>query len=65
MNRYNFRTVIAMNILYSKLHTTPFVYGKIYFGVLHMHDIGDTRSDTPWDSNPQHLPVGALKSLQI
>ena len=54
-----------MNIQFSKLHTTPLIYGKKYFGVLYMHGIDDTKSDTPWDSNPQHLPVGAIKSHQI
>ena len=28
LNRNNFQTVIAINILFSELHTTPFFYGK-------------------------------------
>ena len=31
--RYNFRTVNAINVLFSTLHTTPFRYGKILLGV--------------------------------
>ena len=35
LNRYNFRTVHAIDFLFSPLHTTPFFYGKILFEVLH------------------------------
>ena len=35
VNRYNFPTVNAIDFLLSKLHTTPFHYGKPYFGALH------------------------------
>ena len=35
LNRNNFRTVKAINFLLSTLHTTPFLYDKIHFGVLH------------------------------
>ena len=35
VNRYNFPTVNAINFLFSTLHTTPFHYGKTYFGALH------------------------------
>ena len=34
LNCYNFGTVIAIDFLFSKLHITPFLYGKIDFGVL-------------------------------
>ena len=35
VNRYNFPTVNAIDFLFSTLHTTPFHYGKTYFGALH------------------------------
>ena len=31
---YNFQTVKAIDFLFSTLHTTPFLYGEIRFGVL-------------------------------
>ena len=34
LNRYNFQTVKAIDFLFSTLHTTPFLYGEIRFGVL-------------------------------
>ena len=34
LNRYNFQTVKAIDFLFSTLHTTPFLYGEICFGVL-------------------------------
>ena len=33
---YNFRRVNAIVFLFSALHTTPFLYGKIHFGILNM-----------------------------
>ena len=35
VNRYNFPTVKAIDLLFSTLHTTPFHYGETYFGALH------------------------------
>ena len=35
VNRYNFPTVNAIDFLFATLHTTPFHYGKTYFGALH------------------------------
>ena len=35
LNRYNFGTVNAIDFLFSTLHTTPFLYGKIDFGILY------------------------------
>ena len=35
LNRYNFQTVKAIDFLFSTLHTKPFLYGEIRFGVLH------------------------------
>ena len=32
LNRNNFRTIKAINFLFSTLHTTPFLYGKIHLG---------------------------------
>ena len=62
LNRYNFPTVNAIALLFSTLHTTPFHYGKTYFGVLHQLLTDATRSDTPWGSKPPPLQVGAFKS---
>ena len=38
LNHYNFRTVKAIDFLFSSLNTTSyaFLYGKIHFGVLHL-----------------------------
>ena len=51
LNRNNFRTIKAINVLFSTLHTTPFLYGKIHFGVLHLLRARITTSDTPPGSN--------------
>ena len=34
LNHYNFQTVKAIDFLFSTLHTTPFLYDEICFGVL-------------------------------
>ena len=52
LNRYNFRTVHAIDFLFSTLHTTPFLYGKILFGVLHLLRVCIATSDTPQGMNP-------------
>ena len=52
LNRYNFRTVHAINILFSTLHTTPFLYGRTCFGVLHLLLASIATFDTPPGSNP-------------
>ena len=52
LNRYNFRTVHAIDFLFSPLHTTPFLYGKILFGVLHLLRARIATSDTPQSMNP-------------
>ena len=52
LNRYNFRTVHAIDFLFSTLHTTPFLYGKIPFGVLHLLHACIATSDTPQGMNP-------------
>ena len=36
-NHYIFLTVYDIDFLFSALHTTPFLYVKLYFGVLHKH----------------------------
>ena len=64
LNCNNFQTVMATNILFSALHTTPFFYGKLYFRLLHMHSDDDTRSNTPWGSKPPYLPPSG-RSFQI
>ena len=46
LNRYNFQTVKAIDFLFSTLHTTPFLYGEIRFGVL------QCIINTPLGSNP-------------
>ena len=35
LNRYSFRTVNAIDFLFSSLHNTPFLYVDLYFRVLH------------------------------
>ena len=52
LNRYNFRTVHAIDFLFSTLHTTPFLYGKILLGVLHLLRACIATSDTPQGMNP-------------
>ena len=52
LNRYNFRTVHAIDFLFSTLHTTPFLYGKTLFGVLHLLHACIATSDTPQGMNP-------------
>ena len=64
LNRYNFRTVKAINVLFSTHHSTPFLYVKIYFSVLHQHSADVSGSDTPWGSKPPHLRVGEFKSFK-
>ena len=49
---YNFRTVNATNFLFSTLHTAPFLYGKIHFGILHLLRVSIATFDTPLGSNP-------------
>ena len=50
--RYNFRTGNAINVLFSTLHTTPFLYGKILVGVLHLLRAFIAMSNTPQGMNP-------------
>ena len=52
LNRYIFRTVNAINFLFSALYTTPFPYDKIHFGVLHLLRASIATFDTPPGSNP-------------
>ena len=51
LNRNNFRMIKAINFLFSTLHTTPFLYGRIHFGVLHLLCAKIATSDTPPGSN--------------
>ena len=44
--------VKAIDFLLSTLHTTPFLYSKIHFGVLHLLRASIATSDTPLGSNP-------------
>ena len=62
---YNFRTVNAINFLFSTLYTAPFLYGKIHFGVLLLFRVSIATFDTPLGSNPPLLSVGVINSLQI
>ena len=52
LNCYIFLTVNAINFLFSTLHTTPFPYGIIHFGVLHLLRASIATFDTPSGSNP-------------
>ena len=63
--RYNFRTVNAIDFLFSTLHSTPFLYVYLYFRVLHKLRADVTRPDYPWGSKLPHLQVGASNSFQI
>ena len=47
LNCCNFRTVNAINFLSSTLHTTPFLNGRVYFGILKMLHASIAMSDTP------------------
>ena len=51
LNCYNFLTVKAINFLFSLLHTTPFIYGKVHFGVLNMLRASIATSDITRGSN--------------
>ena len=57
LNRYNFRTVNAIDFLFSSLH--------LYFRVLHKLHADVMRPDYPWGSKLPHLQVGASNSFQI
>ena len=50
--RYIFKRVCTIDFLFSALHTTPFFYAKIYFGVLHLLRARIATSDTTPGSNP-------------
>ena len=65
LNRYNFRTVNAIDFLFSTLHNTPFLYVNRYFGVLHELCVDVMRPDYPWGSKLPLLQVGASNSFQI
>ena len=52
LNRYNFGTVNAIEFLFSPLHTTPVLYGKIDFGVLDRLSASVATSDTPLVQTP-------------
>ena len=65
LNRYNFRTVNAIDVLFSTLHSTPFPYVDLYFCVLHKLHAYVMRPDYPWGSKLPHLQVGASNSFQI
>ena len=47
LNCYNFRTIKAINVLFSALYTTSFVYGKVHFGVLNMLHASIATSNAP------------------
>ena len=57
LSRYNFRTVNAIDFLFSSLH--------LYFRVLHKLHSDVMRPDYPWGSKLPHLQVGASNSFQI
>ena len=52
LNSDNFPTVKAIDILYSTLHTTSFLYCKEHFGVLHLLRASIAMFDTPPGSIP-------------
>ena len=63
-NRYIFRNINAIGFLFLTQHTTPLLYVKIHFGVLHVRSTDVTRSDTLYGSKRPHLQVGVSKSVQ-
>ena len=65
LNRYTFRTVNAIDVLFSTLHSTPFLYVDLHFHVLHKFRADVMRPDYPWGSKLPHLQVGASNSFQI
>ena len=65
LNRYNFRTVHAIDFLFSTLHGTPLQYVDLYFRVLHKLRADVMRPDYPLGSKLPHLQVGASNSFQI
>ena len=65
LNRYNFRTINAIDFLFSTLHSTPFLYVDLYFRVLHKLRANVMRPDYPWGLKLPHLQVGASNSFQI
>ena len=65
LNSDNFPTVKAIDILFSTLHTTSFLYCKVHFEVLHLLRASIAMFDTPPGSIPPKLSVGVIKSLQI
>ena len=60
-----FRNINVIRFLFLTQSTTPFLYEKIHFGVLHMRGTNVTMSDTPQRSKWPYLQVGAPKSVQI
>ena len=65
LNRYTFRA-IDFEFLFLKLRTSPFLYVKLYFGVLHKHSADVMSSDTHWFQNLHILiQMGAFESLKI
>ena len=54
----------AIGFLFLTQHTTPLLYVKIHFGVLHIRGTDVSRSDTPLGSKRPHLQVGVSKSVQ-
>ena len=54
-----FQTVNTMNVIFATLHTTLFLYVKMYL-VTYNADIMTSKG-----SKPLHLQVGAFKSFQI
>ena len=61
-NRYIFRTVNAIDFLFS-YHTISLC--ELYFCALHKHSADVMRSNIQWGSILPHLQVGAFKLLQI
>ena len=51
LDHYNFPTANAIDFLVKILHTTPFLYGKVHLGVLHLLHGSIATSDIPPGSN--------------
>ena len=54
-----------ISILFLPLHTAPFFYVKLYFGVLYKHGADVMRSNTLWGSKPPHLQIGASNCFKF
>ena len=63
LNRYIFRTLNAIDFLFSTVHTALFLYGKLHFEVLHLLHASIATFDTRPGSNPSYMTLGRSKQI--